>query len=280
MNILNAIIQGIIQGLTEFLPVSSSGHLAVFQYFFGGTDDNGLLFDIVLHLGTLVATCIAFRKRIWALILEVGRIFRDIFTGKFFKVKMDGNRREIIMMIISLLVLIPFAPFKDFIEKAGNYPVLLGFLFIYTSIILFISDRCKKSNIDREHIMPKHALIIGAFQGVALLPGVSRSGSTICSALFCGFKRNLAVEYSFILGIPTILASCILEIAEYAQAFHAGTAEAIDVPSYVVGFIVSGVVGLLAIKMVNWVVNSNKFIIFSVYTFILGLVVIIAGLVR
>lgn len=280
MTILDAVIQGIIQGLTEFLPVSSSGHLAVYQIFFGGSDENGILFDIVLHIGTLIATIIAFRKKVWDLILELGRIFRDIFTGKFFKVKMNPDRRMIVMMLISLLVLVPFVPFKSLIEKAGNYPVLLGFLFIYTSILLFISDKCKKGKVDQAHITPKHALIIGAFQGVALFPGVSRSGSTICSSLFCGFKRELAVEYSFILGIPTILASCVLEIGDYIGKVSDGTAGAVNVPAYLIGMVVSAVVGILSIKMVSWLVKSNKFIIFSVYTFILGIVVIIAGIVR
>jgi undecaprenyl-diphosphatase len=280
MEIINAIIQGIIQGLTEFLPVSSSGHLAVYQMFFGEADENGLLFDIVLHLGTLLATIIAFRKKVWALIKEFGNICVDIVKGRFFKTKMNPNRRMIVMMIISLAVLIPFYPFKDHIEKASTYPIVLGLLFIYTSVILFLSDRVKKGKVGQGQIMPKHALIIGLFQGIALFPGVSRSGSTICSSLFCGFKKELAVEYSFILGMPTILAGCVLEIADYAKEAAAGTAEAINLPAYFAGFVVSGIVGFGAIKMVNWIVKSNKFIIFSVYTLLLGIAVIIAGFIR
>lgn len=282
MAILHAIIQGIIQGLTEFLPVSSSGHLAVYQYFFDSSEsENTFLFDAVLHLGTLVAVFIAFRQKIWVLLKELGSMFKDIFTGKFFKVRMNPARRMIVMMIISLLVLIPFYPFKDAIQSvATNHIVVLGFLFIYTSIILFLSDRCKKGTKTEANITPLNALTIGVFQGIALFPGVSRSGSTISSALFCGFKRETAVEYSFILGIPTILAGCLLEIKDYAGSVADGTAAAINVPSYIVGFIVSAVVGVLAIKMVNWLIKSNKFIVFSIYTLILGIVVIIAGIVK
>lgn len=276
---LHAIIQGIIQGLTEFLPVSSSGHLAVYQYFFGSNSgENTFLFDAVLHLGTLLAVCIAFRRKIWILLKELGSMIKDLFTGKFFKKKMNPSRRMIVMMIISLAVLLPFYPFKDLIESVATCHIkILGLLFIYTSAILFLSDRCKKGNKTEANITPLNALTIGLFQGVALFPGVSRSGSTISGALFCGFKRETAVEYSFILGIPTILAGCLLEIKDYASEVSAGTAEAINIPEYIVGFAVSAVVGILAIKMVNWLIKSNKFIVFSIYTFILGIAVIIGS---
>jgi undecaprenyl-diphosphatase len=282
MTILHAIIQGIIQGLTEFLPVSSSGHLAVYQYFFtSGEDDNAFLFDAILHLGTLVAVFIAFKEKVWALIKELGSMFKDIFKGQFFKHRMNPNRRMIVMMIISLLVLIPFYPFKDAIENvATNHIIILGCLFLYTSIILFISDRFNKGKKTEADITPMNALTVGLFQGIALFPGVSRSGSTISAGLFCGFNRKLATEYSFILGIPTILAGCLLEIKDYIGSVSDGTATAINIPAYVVGFFVSAIVGILAIKMVKWLVNSNKFVIFSIYTLILGITVIIAGIVK
>lgn len=281
MTIINAIIQGIIQGLTEFLPVSSSGHLTAYQYFFAsGGGENALLFDAVLHLGTLLAVFVAFWGKIVALIKELGAMFIDLIRGKLFKTKMNPNRRMIVMMIISLAVLIPFYPFKDFIENvATEHIVVLGFLFIYTSALLFLADRCKKGNKTEGDITPVNALTVGLFQGVALFPGISRSGSTICGALFCKFKKETAVEYSFILGIPTILAACLLEIKDYAVEAAAGTAESINLGAYIVGFIVSAIVGLFAIKMVNWIVKSDKFTIFSIYTLILGIVVIVAGIV-
>lgn len=282
MEIIHAIIQGIVQGLTEFLPVSSSGHLAVYQYFFvPGESENAFLFDAILHLGTLLAVCIAFKERVLTLVKELGRMFKDIFTGQFFKHRMNPARRMIVMMIISLLVLIPFYPFKDAIESvATDHIVVLGFLFIYTSVILFLSDRCKKGNKTEAHITPLNALTVGLFQGVALFPGISRSGSTISAGLFCGFKRETAVEYSFMLGIPTILAGCLLEIKDYVGSVADGTAVAINIPAYIVGFIVSAIVGVLAIKMVNWLIKSDKFVVFSIYTLILGIVVIVAGILK
>jgi len=271
MKIIDAVIQGIIQGLTEFLPVSSSGHLALYQHYFGSTNETGLFLSAILHLGTLLATFIAFRKDIIALIKEFGSMCGDFFKGKLFKTKMNPERRMIVMLIISCLVLIPCIPLKDVIEKVSEtYMIILGCLFLYTSAILFLSDRCVKGNKTAGDITWKNALTVGVFQAIALFPGVSRSGSTISGGLFCGFKRETAVKYSFILGIPTILAGCLLE---FKDAFEESEAFGSVIP-YITGFAVSAFVGVCAIKMVSWLVKSNKFTIFSIYTFILGIVII------
>ena len=269
MNIFEAIMQGIIQGLTEFLPVSSSGHLSLYQHFTGNSGEGALLFSAVLHLGTLVAVFTAFRKTIWELIKELGFMIKDIFTGKFKWKEMNPPRRAIIMMIISLLMLIPFYIFKDFFEGVSEDSDIIveGICFLYTATILFFSDRCVKGNKKFGDITVKNAVTVGAFQGVALLPGVSRSGSTISGGLFCGFERETAVQYSFILGIPAILGGCLLQKAMDIEPLN-----------FAVGFIVSAIVGICAIKMVNWLVKSDKFKIFAVYTLILGVVVIGIGI--
>ena len=195
----------------------------------------------------------------------------DLFKGKLFKTKMNPERRMIVMLIISCLVLVPCIPLKDVIEKVSEtYMILLGCLFLYTSLILFLSDRCVKGNKTAGDITWKNALTVGIFQAIALFPGVSRSGSTISGGLFSGFSRDTAVRYSFILGIPTILAGCVLEFKDAL-----GESESLGNPlPYVVGFIVSAVVGICAIKMVSWLVKSNKFTIFSIYTLALGLTII------
>ena len=276
MNIFEAIMQGIIQGLTEFLPVSSSGHLSLYQHFTGNSGEGALLFSAVLHLGTLVAVFTAFRKTIWELIKELGFMIKDIFTGKFKWKEMNPPRRAIIMMIISLLMLIPFYIFKDFFEGVSEDSDIIveGICFLYTATILFLSDRCVKGNKKFGDITVKNAVTVGAFQGVALLPGVSRSGSTISGGLFCGFERETAVQYSFILGIPAILGGCLLQVKDAVDQ------KAMDIEplNFAVGFIVSAIVGLCAIKMVNWLVKSDKFKIFAVYTLILGVVVIGIGI--
>ena len=269
MNIFEAIMQGIIQGLTEFLPVSSSGHLSLYQHFTGNSGEGALLFSAVLHLGTLVAVFTAFRKTIWELIKELGFMIKDIFTGKFKWKEMNPPRRAIIMMIISLLMLIPFYIFKDFFEGVSEDSDIIveGICFLYTATILFFSDRCVKGNKKFGDITVKNAVTVGAFQGVALLPGVSRSGSTISGGLFCGFERETAVQYSFILGIPAILGGCLLQVKDAVDQ------KAMDIEplNFAVGFIVSAIVGICAIKMVNWLVKSDKFKIFAVYTLILGI---------
>lgn len=272
MEFLDAIVQGIIQGLTEFLPVSSSGHLALYQHYFGKSESStGLFFSAILHLGTLLATFLAFRKEIFALIKEFGVMIADLFKGKLFKTKMNPERRMIVMILTSCLVLVPCIPIKDVIEKVSEtYMIVLGCLFIYTSVILYLSDRCTKGNKTEKDITFKNALTVGIFQAIALFPGVSRSGSTISSGLFCGFSREMAVRYSFILGIPTILAGCLLEVKDALSASEPMG----NIGVYAVGFIVSAIVGICAIKMVNWIVKSDKFTIFSIYTLILGLGII------
>lgn len=271
MSIINAIFQAIIQGLTEFLPVSSSGHLSLFQHFTGSSGEGALMFSAVLHLGTLVAVFIAFWSTIWALIKEFFVMLKDIFTGKFRWKTMNGERRMIIMLIISLLMLIPFYFFKDFFTGvAEDQSIMLeGFCFLYTAAILFLSDRCVKGKKEPKNINVRNAVTVGVFQGVALLPGVSRSGSTIASGLFCGFSRETAVQYAFILGIPAILGGGLLEIKD-AMA----TDLQIEVLPYLIGFVVAAVVGVLAIKMVKWLIKTDKFKIFAYYTAILGIAVI------
>ena len=271
MSLLEALFQGIIQGLTEFLPVSSSGHLSLYQHFTGNNGEGALLFSAILHLGTLVAVFIAFRKTICGLIVEMFSLIKDVFTGKFKWKEMNPQRRAIIMMIISLLLLVPFYIFKDYLEgiSEDNDIIIEGLCFLYTSAILFISDRCVKGNKKFGDITVKNAVTVGAFQGVALLPGVSRSGSTISSGLFCGFERTTAVEYSFILGIPAILGGCLLQVKDAVEQ----KAMDIDFVNFAVGFVVSAVVGICAIKMVNWLVTSDKFKVFAIYTLILGILV-------
>ena len=197
MEFLDAVIQGIIQGLTEFLPVSSSGHLALYQHYFGKSENSsGLFFSAILHLGTLLATFLAFRTEIWALIKEFFSMIGDLFKGKLFKTKMNPERRMIVMLILSCLVLVPFVPLKSTIEMVSEkYMIVLGCLFLYTSVILYLSDRCTKGKKSEADITPKNALTVGLFQAIALFPGVSRSGSTISSGLFCGFSREFAVRY-------------------------------------------------------------------------------------
>ena len=272
MSMLETIVQAVIQGLTEFLPVSSSGHLSLYQHFTGNSGEGALMFSAVLHLGTLVAVFVAFRKLIIDLIFEFFRMCKDLVNKKFIWEEMNPERRMIIMIIISTLMLIPFMFFKGWFEGISEDTSIMaeGICFLYTAAILFLSDKCTKGKKTKGDITAKDAATVGFFQGVALLPGVSRSGSTISSGLFCGFDRSTAVAYSFVLGIPAILGGCLLEIVDAVKANEA----AVGFGNCAVGFIVAAVVGVGAIKMVDWLVKSDKFKVFSIYTGALGVIVI------
>ena len=280
MSVISAVFQAIIQGLTEFLPVSSSGHLSLFQHFTGQSGEGALLFSAVLHLGTLVAVFAAFYKTIWELIQEFVKMLKDIFTGKFSFKNMNPDRKVICMMVLSLAMLIPFYIFKDFFqgvgEDSGAGSVLIeGISFLYTAGLLFIADKSSKGTQTFGDVTVKDSLTVGFFQGIALLPGVSRSGSTIASGLFCGFSRDTAVKYSFILGIPTILGGCLLEVKDSVSR-----QVEIEVLPMVVGFVIAAIVGLLAIRLVQWLLKTDKFKMFAYYTAALGAVVILISVVE
>ena len=278
MSMLETIVQAVIQGLTEFLPVSSSGHLSLYQHFTGNSGEGALMFSAVLHLGTLVAVFVAFRKLIIDLIFEFFRLCKDLFTKKFIWEEMNPERRMIIMIVISTFMLVPFMFFKSWFEGIAEDSSILaeGICFLYTAAILFLSDKCIKGKKTKGDITAKDAATVGFFQGIALLPGVSRSGSTISSGLFCGFDRSTAVAYSFVLGIPAILGGCLLEIIDAVKENEAS----VGIGNCAVGFIVAAVVGVCAIKMVDWLVKSDKFKIFSIYTGALGIIVIFIGILE
>lgn len=264
MSILDAIFQAIIQGLTEFLPVSSSGHLKLYQAITGQTVEEGTFLLVILHLGTLVAVCIAFRDTIWALLKEFFALIKDIFTGKFKWKDMNPDRRMLIMLFISLVLLVPFYLIKDVFESI-SLPIL-GVCFLFTSIELFFASRIRSGKKTAGDITVKDAVVIGLFQCIALFPGVSRSGSTISGGLFSGLEKETAVRYSFVLGIPAILGGCLVELKDVLE----GTIT-VNIPAAVIGFIVAAVVGILAINLVRWLIRSDNFIVFSIYTLLVSI---------
>ena len=273
MEYISMIIQGIIQGLTEFLPISSSGHLSVAQHFLG-IEETGLLMSIVLHLGTLVAVFIAFYRDIWGIIKEFFLTIKDIFTGKFSWKNMNDSRRMMFMVIIATLLLVPAYFIKDFftcMEGDGDI-IFEGCAFMFTALLLFLSDACVKGYKTGKDMKIRDAVAVGLFQCVALFPGVSRSGSTITAGLFCGLSRETAVKFSFILGIPAILGGSVLEIKD---AFESGTE--FDIPLLLTGFVVAAAVGVLSIKLVSLVTKKNKFKLFGVYVLVLGLLCVGEG---
>lgn len=277
MTVLDAIWQAIIQGLTEFLPVSSSGHLSLYQHFTGNSGEGALMFSALLHLGTLAAVFVVFWRQIFALIKEFVAMVKDIFTANFTFKNMAPERRLIFMFIISTAVLIPFYIFKGFFEGFAEDSSILaeGICFLYTSAILMMADLCDKGRKRMQDLRTRDAVRIGFFQAIALLPGVSRSGSTISAGIFSGLKREEAVSYSFILGIPAILGGGVTELIDGIKQENK--------PGFlpcIVGIIIAALVGFGAIKLVQWLMKSDKFKYFAVYTAILGVLVILISIIE
>lgn len=274
MDIINVIIQAVVQGLTEFLPVSSSGHLSVIQHITGYSAENALILMIVLHLGTLAAVFAAFHKTIWQMIKEFFLTIGDIFTGKFSWKNMNANRRMMIMVIIATLILVPVYLFKDFFtSREGDGDIIFeGLAFLFTAMLLFLSDRCHGGKSGDE-MNVKDAVTVGLFQCVALFPGVSRSGSTTAAGLFCGLEKGTAVSFAFILGIPAILGGSVLEIKDALKSEMQ-----LDWIALGIGFAVSAAVGFLAIKLVRWLLEKDRFKIFGVYTAVIGVLCVAGGI--
>ena len=276
-NYITILIQAVIQGLTEFLPVSSSGHLSVAGHFMN-VGETGLTVSIVLHLGTLLAIFIAFREAVWGIIREFFLTIGAIVTGKFSWRDMNDDRRMLFMVIIATSLLIPIIFVKDFFTAPAldNDIIFEGAAFIFTGTNLFMADSCAKGIKKPSEMKIRDALTVGFLQIIALFPGVSRSGSTISAGLFCGLSRKTAVTFSFLLGIPAIIGAGLLEARELLQPDVANAYE-LDWPILGIGLVVSMIVGLFAIKLVKLLIKKEKFKIFAIYTMTLGFLCIIWG---
>ncbi len=277
MSVIEAFILGLIQGLTEFLPVSSSGHLVIFQTVLGTDIDSAdLMFDTLLHLGTLIAVLIVFKETIFKLISAFSDMIKLILTRKFSIKNATDEQKMILFLIVSLLPLFIILPIKDYIETAYTSIILTGAALIVTAILLFISDKIVGTKIPVGKMKLKHALAIGVTQAFAILPGISRSGSTITSGIMCGLDREFAAQYSFILSIPTILAGAVLNLSDIAAS---GNFNSSLIPEYIAGTAAAAISGLLSIKLLQKLLKTKKFIIFSIYCLAVGLFAIIYGIV-
>ena len=222
MSLLKAIILGFVQGVTEFLPISSSGHLSLFQHFLGVNGEGSLLFSVLLHLGTLIAVFVVFNKTIFELIKEAISLLKDIFTGKFKFSALEGKKKILLMFVFSciplLFLLFPVGndmKLMDYLSQFSedNSILLEGFCFLFTGVLLFVSTYISNNKKLNKKIDAPQAFAIGIAQAIAAgFPGVSRSGSTISTGMICGVSKSDMVEYSFILGIPAIIVANIVEL--------------------------------------------------------------------
>lgn len=280
MSLLEAILMGIIQGVTEFLPVSSSGHLALFKILFS-VEDVGLLFDVILHLGTLIAIFAVYYKDIWKMIVagfsiigdvckNIGIFFKNIThktKGGYHHVICNGYRKFAMLVIVSTIptgVIGVLA--SDLIEQASKLLIVPGICLIMTAILLLLADHCKGGEKMPKQVTYSNAFIIGIAQGVATLPGLSRSGTTITACLLSGFNRKFAVKYSFIMSIPAVLGSLVFELSDLAAVSFTST----EIMYYLIGMVVAAVVGYICIKTMLYVVRQKKFTGFAVYCLIVG----------
>ena len=280
MSFLSAIFQGLLQGFTEFLPVSSSGHLSLFQYFTGVNSEGSVLFSVLLHFGTLAAVIVAFWPTIWALLVEGVLLLRDIFTLRVTRVKPNSKRRMIYMLILSCVPLLLVLLVQDRITALSSDNSILaeGVCFLGTALLLTLADHAVPGKKAAKTMTGSDALVIGFAQLMATLPGISRSGSTISAGLIMGLSRSYAVAYSFILGLPAILAAGLLDLKDLMSG--TGAAASLEWGPALVGIAVAAVSGFFAIKLVSYIVTSNKFRIFAVYTAILGTMVVILGIIE
>ena len=277
MSFFDAILLGIIQGLAEFLPISSSGHLSVFQNFFGMTQDaaDNLFFDVLLHLGTLAAVFVAYWGEIKAIVLEgltmVG--LRKLPRGQ----KPDRlSRRMILFIIAATLPLLVVLPVKDVVDGLYSNTIFIGCAFLVTGKLLFLSDRMTRGNKDLKSATIVEVLLVGCAQAVAVVPGLSRSGSTIAAGLSRGFSREFAVKFSFLLSIPAVLGANLLSLIDAAQA-------GIDwslMPMYAAGIITAAVSGYLAIRLLKFITQRGSFGAFCYYCWGAGLVTLILSLIK
>ncbi|MBR5521109.1 MAG: undecaprenyl-diphosphate phosphatase [Oscillospiraceae bacterium] len=275
MTVTDAILQGIIQGLTEFLPISSDGHLSIYQHFTGNYGESALIFTLMLHLGTLIAVFITYRETIWELIGEGFSIIYDLFHRRLSITRVTQTRAMVYMLIVTTLPLVGFVLIKDFITSFSEDSDIIveGLCFLFTALMLFLSSKCVKGRKGAKEMSIKDALIIGIFQGTAIMPGISRSGSTISSGLLLGYSKDFMVTFSFILSIPAILGACVLDIPEILAA-----GMVYSWPVIIAGLVSSAIVGFLAIRLIRYLVINDKFIVFSYYTLALGLVVLLLGI--
>lgn len=271
MTYFQAIILGLIQGLAEFLPISSSGHLALLQYFFGVDSEQVLPFAVLLHLGTLISVFIIYWKDICELVAELGRVIKDIFTGKGLRINANPTRRLGFMIIVATIPTgIMGLLFNDFFNNLYLNIVAIAAGLIITGIILLVAEKIGKSNKGVMEMKFKHAVFVGIMQGIAICPGISRSGSTLFGGLISGLDRKFAVKFAFLVSIPSILGSVVMEAPD---AFAQGMDMSLLGP-VIAGVIIAAISGIVAIKWMIKVVSDKSLFGFTVYVWLVAIAVL------
>lgn len=274
MTLFESIILGLVQGLAEFLPISSSGHLAALQYIFGIDGSNVLTFTVMLHFGTLVAIFVVYWKDIVDLVKELFATIKDICTGQGVQVNKNDTRKLGFMIITaSVPTAIIGLLLNDFFESLYARMTVIGVCLIITGCGLFFAERYGGGKRTIKDMNFRNAFFIGLCQSVAIMPGISRSGATMIGGLACKFDRAFAVRYAFLISIPSVLGAFLLEVPEAVRSVSDGTGMSLGV--MLAGVAVAAVSGYAAIKVMIKAVTNKKLMYFSVYTWIAGAALII-----
>lgn len=276
MTLFMAILLGIVQGVAEFLPISSSGHLTLMQHFFSGMEEPDSLYNILLHFATLIAVCVVYWK-------DIVEMVREFFLGLAAVFGKSGSRetpppparRLILLLVLGTLPLFLILPIEEQVERLGNSPAFVSLALLVTGCLLFFSDRMAKGRKTERSAKVSDALLVGLAQACATIPGLSRSGCTISAGMALGFERKFAVRYSFLLSLPAVVGATLLKVIKVLQD---GGIDTQRLPMYLAGMVVAGVVGYFSIKLVNLLASKGKFGKFAYYCWFAGLVSLAASL--
>ncbi|MFV9511861.1 undecaprenyl-diphosphate phosphatase [Tepidibacillus sp. LV47] len=256
--LIKGIILGIIQGLTEFLPISSTGHLLIFRKLFG-LSEAGLFLDTMLHLGTLIAVFIIF----WDDILQL--------------LKKPFSKLALLIIVGTIPTALIGLTFEDYFEGISKTGVTVGWEFLLTGMILWLAETMKgKGHKEIDQIQYKDAFIVGILQGAAILPAISRSGLTIAGALFRGIDKSSAARFSFLMSIPAILGAVVLQSLKLLKGEELASLHAIGTIPLIVATFASAISGYIAIKWMLKIIQRGSLKVFSIYVWILGISILIA----
>ena len=275
MTYFSSFLLGLVQGLAEFLPISSSGHLSIAQNLLKIDTAVPEFFDVLLHLGTLVAVFVAYWRDICDMVRELIHGVGDLAHGTTPR-QVPPARRLILLIIIGTLPLFVVLPIHKQVQALSNTMVFIGAALVVTGFLLFVCDLVRKGNKTERNATVLDVLIVGAGQAIATMPGISRSGMTITTGCFVGFERKFAVRFSFLLSIPAVLGANILSLKD---AVEAGIVWA-EVPMYLVGVVTAAVVGYACIRLLRLVAEKGRFGAFAYYCWAVGLLTLLLNAVK
>ncbi|WP_293284782.1 undecaprenyl-diphosphate phosphatase [Oscillibacter sp.] len=277
LTLLHAVLLGLIQGVAEFLPISSSGHLAIAEHLLGqaGAAEIPGFFDVLLHLGTLVAVFAAYWQDIRDMVVEFFGGVGDL-VRRTTPTPVPPARRLILLIIVGTLPLFAVLPVKDLVEGLGDNMYFVAGALLVTGCLLFASDRVRKGRKTERTAALVDVLLVGVAQAVATCPGISRSGTTITAGCFVGFERKFAVRFSFLLSIPAILGANILSLKDALEAQVPWE----EVPVYLAGVLVAAVVGYACIRLLKMIAEKGRFGFFAYYCWLAGAVTLVLTILQ